>query len=60
MADLPRPNVPVLRSLDLTIRPGEKVALVGQSGCGKSTVIQLIQVITALMRHLTYLSQEVL
>jgi len=38
-----RPNVPVLRSLDLTIRPGEKVALVGQSGCGKSTVIQLIQ-----------------
>merc|ERR1719397_1208041 len=38
-----RPEVPILRKLNLSIRPGQRVALVGQSGCGKSTVIQLIQ-----------------
>merc|ERR1712100_344524 len=38
-----RPEMPVLRGLNLTINPGESVALVGQSGCGKSTVIQLLQ-----------------
>ncbi|KAF5369355.1 hypothetical protein D9758_002765 [Tetrapyrgos nigripes] len=38
-----RPGVRVLRGLNLTIEPGTYVALVGQSGCGKSTVIQLIE-----------------
>ncbi|TIB37891.1 hypothetical protein E3P86_02013 [Wallemia ichthyophaga] len=38
-----RPDVPVLRSLDLDIKPGSYVALVGPSGCGKSTTIQLIE-----------------
>ena len=38
-----RPEVLVLRSLDLAIAPGEKVALAGHSGAGKSTVIQLLQ-----------------
>ena len=38
-----RPNVQVLKRLALSIKHGEKIALVGQSGCGKSTVIQLIQ-----------------
>lgn len=38
-----RPEVEVLRSLDLSIAPGEKVALAGHSGAGKSTVIQLLQ-----------------
>ncbi|ELP90275.1 P-glycoprotein, partial [Entamoeba invadens IP1] len=33
----------VLHGLDLTIRKGETIALVGASGCGKSTTIQLIQ-----------------
>nr|CAD7406898.1 unnamed protein product [Timema cristinae] len=35
--------VTVLQGLNLTINPGETVALVGSSGCGKSTCVQLIQ-----------------
>jgi len=38
-----RPGVRVLRDLDLEIRPGTYVALVGASGCGKSTTIQMIE-----------------
>ncbi|KAK7874401.1 hypothetical protein R5R35_001497 [Gryllus longicercus] len=38
-----RPHAPVLRGLDLSVRRGETVALVGASGCGKSTVVQLLQ-----------------
>lgn len=33
----------ILQGLNFKIRAGESVALVGGSGCGKSTVIQLIQ-----------------
>ncbi|KAG6814237.1 hypothetical protein H0H92_015352 [Tricholoma furcatifolium] len=38
-----RPGVRVLRDLSLTVEPGTYVALVGASGSGKSTVIQLIE-----------------
>ncbi|KDQ25589.1 hypothetical protein PLEOSDRAFT_1097506 [Pleurotus ostreatus PC15] len=38
-----RPGVRVLRGLSLTVEPGTYVALVGASGCGKSTTIQLIE-----------------
>ncbi|WBU53404.1 ABC transporter transmembrane domain-containing protein [Paracoccus sp. SCSIO 75233] len=38
-----RPDGAALIDLDLTIQPGETVALVGPSGAGKTTVIQLIQ-----------------
>jgi ABC-type multidrug transport system fused ATPase/permease subunit len=33
----------ILNGLSLTIKNGQTVALVGGSGCGKSTVIQLLQ-----------------
>ncbi len=38
-----RPNVTILNGLDLTVEPGQTVALVGASGCGKSTCIQLLE-----------------
>ncbi|KAL0883026.1 hypothetical protein ABMA27_016507 [Loxostege sticticalis] len=38
-----RPNVRVLRGLDLHVERGTTVAIVGRSGCGKSTIIQLLQ-----------------
>ncbi len=33
----------ILHKLNLTIEPGKKVALVGESGCGKSTTVNLIE-----------------
>ena len=32
----------VLSDIDITIRPGEFIALVGASGCGKSTLLRLL------------------
>jgi ABC-type multidrug transport system fused ATPase/permease subunit len=37
-----REEQPVLDELHLAIHPGEKVALVGVSGCGKSTIARLL------------------
>ncbi|MEY4428839.1 MAG: hypothetical protein RLZZ182_1528 [Pseudomonadota bacterium] len=33
---------PVIQDLNLTIRPGEKIGLVGRSGAGKSTIVNLL------------------
>jgi len=33
---------PVLRDLNLHVRPGERIALVGETGAGKSTIIRLL------------------
>jgi ATP-binding cassette subfamily B (MDR/TAP) protein 1 len=38
-----RAHVPVLRGLDIEVKPGQYVALVGSSGCGKSTAVSLIE-----------------
>ncbi|CAA7045114.1 unnamed protein product [Microthlaspi erraticum] len=38
-----RPSIPVLQQFSLEIKPGTSIGLVGTSGCGKSTVIALIQ-----------------
>jgi ATP-binding cassette subfamily B (MDR/TAP) protein 1 len=37
-----RPDRWVLRNFSMTIMPGQSCALVGESGCGKSSVILLI------------------
>lgn len=37
-----RPDIQVLKGLNIEVRPGQKVALVGTSGAGKSTIVQLL------------------
>ncbi|KAK6063008.1 Leptomycin B resistance protein pmd1-like protein 2 [Seiridium cupressi] len=38
-----RPNQPVLRGLNIEVKPKQHVAFVGASGCGKSTAIALLE-----------------
>ncbi|CAF0921799.1 unnamed protein product [Adineta steineri] len=38
-----RPAVHVLNKLQLSIKSGQRIALVGASGCGKSTIVQLLE-----------------
>ena len=38
-----RKDIQILNKLNLSIQKGQKIALVGESGCGKSTILQLIQ-----------------
>lgn len=37
-----RPELQILKNINLQIKAGQKVALVGQSGAGKSTIVQLL------------------
>lgn len=38
----PETDKPVLRNINLSVRPGEKIALVGKSGSGKTTLVNLL------------------
>ena len=38
-----RPDIPVLQGISLQVLQGKRVALVGSSGCGKSTIVQLVE-----------------
>uniref|UniRef100_A0A4W3KD90 ATP-binding cassette sub-family B member 5 n=1 Tax=Callorhinchus milii TaxID=7868 RepID=A0A4W3KD90_CALMI len=38
-----RPDVEILRGINLKVESGQTLALVGSSGCGKSTTVQLLQ-----------------
>ena len=38
-----RPDVTVLHDISFSASPGETVALVGSSGCGKSTTVSLLE-----------------
>ena len=38
----PNALIPVLRSVDFSLKPGEKVALVGRAGSGKTTLARLL------------------
>ncbi|KAF9912885.1 Multidrug resistance protein 1 [Linnemannia zychae] len=38
-----RSNVPVLKEMNIEVKPGQTVALVGHSGSGKSTIIGLLE-----------------
>ncbi|KAL4669530.1 hypothetical protein H8959_008084 [Pygathrix nigripes] len=38
-----RLDIPVLQGLSLEVKKGQTLALVGSSGCGKSTVVQLLE-----------------
>jgi ATP-binding cassette subfamily B protein len=42
-ADDPKAPPPVLSGVSFTVEPGEKVALLGPSGAGKTTVMRLLQ-----------------
>ncbi|XP_062434253.1 bile salt export pump [Rhea pennata] len=38
-----RPDIQVLKGLSVAVKPGQTLAFVGSSGCGKSTSIQLLE-----------------
>ena len=38
-----RAEVQILKNMNLNIKKGQRIALVGSSGCGKSTITQLLE-----------------
>lgn len=37
-----QPELPLLKDLNLSVKPGQKIAIVGPTGCGKTTLINLL------------------
>jgi len=37
-----QPEVPLIENLNLDVKPGQRIALVGPTGCGKTTIINLL------------------
>ena len=37
-----QPEVPLIEDLNLNVKPGQRIALVGPTGCGKTTIINLL------------------
>ncbi len=37
-----RPDVPLIEDFDLSVSPGQRIAIVGPTGCGKTTIINLL------------------
>lgn len=37
-----RPEVPLLRDISIQVKPGQRIAIVGPTGCGKTTMINLL------------------
>lgn len=36
------PEVPLIEGLNLSVKPGQRIAIVGPTGCGKTTIINLL------------------
>lgn len=36
------PNKPLIQNLNVSVRPGQRIAIVGPTGCGKTTLINLL------------------
>ncbi len=36
------PEVPLIQNLNLSVKPGQRIAIVGPTGCGKTTLINLL------------------
>jgi putative ABC transport system ATP-binding protein len=51
-------SVPILKSIDLTIEPGEFVALMGPSGAGKSTLMNILGLLDRPTRGIYYLAGD--
>ena len=37
-----RPEVPLLKNITIDVKPGQRIAIVGPTGCGKTTMINLL------------------
>lgn len=38
-----RPDIQILKKMNVEVKPGQTIALVGQSGSGKSTIVGLVE-----------------